>query len=135
MSVYIGDLISKVQVQDSTGLSPKTMAEILRVTARAMDELDKAFRIEPGNVHVLKELGDVSMQVNDLKKAQQMFRALLLQKLEDNGPVTKAQVFQSLGDVHLRLGETQKAVQMLERALQTDPSLETAKELLAKARG
>lgn len=41
MSVYIGDLISKVQVQDSTGLSPKTMAEILRVTARAMDERDE----------------------------------------------------------------------------------------------
>ena len=41
MSVYIGDLISKVQVQDSTRLSPKTMAEILRATARAMDERDE----------------------------------------------------------------------------------------------
>lgn len=103
-------------------------------TAKGMEELDKAFRIEPGNVHVLKELGDVSIQVNDLKKAQQMFRALLLQKLDDAGPVTKAQVFMSLGDVHLRLDEKQKAVQMLERAIQTDPNLEAAKELLARAK-
>ena len=103
-------------------------------TTRAMDELDKAFRIEPGNVHVLKELGDVSVQVGDLKKAQQMFRALLLQKLEGGGPITKAEVFLHLGDVHLRLGEKPKAIQMLERALQTDASLEKARELLAQAK-
>jgi tetratricopeptide (TPR) repeat protein len=101
---------------------------------RAMDELDKAFRIEPGNVFVLKELGDVSVKMGDLKRAQQMFRALLLQKLEDGGPITKAQVFMNLGDVHLRLGEKPKAVQMLERAIQTDSSLEHAKELLAQAK-
>lgn len=137
------EVLEKI-VQSYGGKRSKELAEIHRRlskaylsdgdTARAMDELDKAFRIEPGNVHVLKELGDVSMQVNDLKKAQQMFRALLLQKLEDSGPVTKAQVFMSLGDVHLRLGEKPKAVQMLERALQTDPNLEGAKDLLAQAK-
>jgi Tfp pilus assembly protein PilF len=63
-----------------------------------------------------------------------MFRALLLQKLDDGGPITKAEVFLNLGDVHLRLGEKQKAVQMLERAIQTDASLEKAKELLAQAK-
>ncbi|HVW24349.1 MAG TPA: tetratricopeptide repeat protein [Polyangiaceae bacterium] len=103
-------------------------------TTRAMEELDKAFRIEPGNVHVLRELGAVSIEVNDLKRAQQMFRALLLQKLDDGGPITKAEVFLNLGDVHLRLGEKQKAVQMLERAVQTDASLTKAKDLLAQAK-
>ena len=101
---------------------------------RSLDELDKAFRIEPGNVFVLKELGDVSVRAGDLKKAQQMFRALLLQKLEDGGPISKAQVFMNLGDVHLRLGEKPKAIQMLERAIQTDPALHQAKELLAQAK-
>ena len=127
------------------GKRSKELAEIHRRLARAyvsdgdqtraMDELDKAFRIEPGNVHVLKELGDVSVQVGDLKKAQQMFRALLLQKLDDAGPITKAEVFFSLGDVHLRLGEKQKAVQMLERALQTDASLERAKDSARSGEG
>jgi tetratricopeptide (TPR) repeat protein len=126
------------------GKRSKELAEIHRRLARAymsdgeaqraIDELDKAFRIEPGNVQVLKELGDVSVRLGDYKKAQQMFRALLLQKLEEGGPITKAEVFYNLGDVHLRLGEKQKAVQMLERALQTDASLERAKELLVQAK-
>ena len=137
------EVLEKI-VQSFGGKRSKELAEIHRRLAkaylsdgeqpRAMDELDKAFRIEPGNVHILKELGTVSVQVGDLKKAQQMFRALLLQKLDDSGPITKAEVFFSLGDVHLRLGEKQKAVQMLERALQTDASLERAKELLAQAK-
>jgi tetratricopeptide (TPR) repeat protein len=131
-------------VQSFGGKRSKELAEIHRRlskaylsngdTARATDELDKAFRIEPGNVHVLKELGEVSIQSGDLKKAQQMFRALLLQKLDDAGPITKAQVFQSLGDVHLRMGEKQKAAQMLERALATDATLDRARELLAQAK-
>src|SRR6185503_11812065 len=66
------------------GKRSKELAEIHRRLAkaylsdgeaqRAIDELDKAFRIEPGNVNVLKELGDASVKVGDLKKAQQMFR-------------------------------------------------------------
>jgi Tfp pilus assembly protein PilF len=137
-------LVLEKIVQSFGGKRSKELAEIHRRlskaylsdgdTARATDELDKAFRIEPGNVHVLKELGDVSIQAGDLKKAQQMFRALLLQKLEAGGPITKAQVFASLGDVHLRLGEKEKAAQMLERALATDASLERARQLLAEAK-
>jgi tetratricopeptide (TPR) repeat protein len=137
------EVLEKI-VQSFGGKRSKELAEIHRrlakayqsdgETTRAMDELDKAFRIEPGNVHVLRELGTVSIQVGDLKRAQQMFRALLLQKLEEGGPITKAEVFMNLGDVHLRLGEKQKAVQMLERALQTDASLAPAKDLLAQAK-
>jgi tetratricopeptide (TPR) repeat protein len=137
-------LVLEKIVQSFGGKRSKELAEIHRRlskaylsdgdTARATDELDKAFRIEPGNVHVLKELGDVSIQAGDLKKAQQMFRALLLQKLEAGGPITKAQVFASLGDVHLRLGEKEKAAQMLERALATDASLDRARQLLAEAK-
>jgi tetratricopeptide (TPR) repeat protein len=104
-------------------------------TARALEELDKAFRIEPGNIAVLKKLGEVALEANDLKKAQQMFRALLLQKLDDSSPITKAEVFMNLGEVHQRLGETPKAIQMLERAVQSDDSLEAAKARLAELKG
>jgi hypothetical protein len=60
-----------------------------------------------------------------------MFRALLLQKLDANSPISKAEVFMRLGEVHDKLGEKPKAIQMLERAIQTDPALEAAKEQLA----
>jgi tetratricopeptide (TPR) repeat protein len=102
---------------------------------RALGELDKAFRIEPGNVHVLKRLGEVALEVGDTKKAQQMFRALLLQRLDESSPITKAEVFLNLGEVHAQLGEKPKAIQMFERALQADASLERAKQRLAELRG
>lgn len=96
----------------------------------AITELDKAFRIEPGNMAVLKELGLLSFEVADYKKAQQMFRALLLQKFEGEGPITKAEVFFHLAEVHERMGEIPKAKQMAERAIQTDSELRKAQELL-----
>jgi lipopolysaccharide biosynthesis regulator YciM len=102
---------------------------------RAMQELDKAFRIEPGNVHVLKRLGEVALDLADTKKAQQMFRALLLQKLDADSPITKAEVFMRLGEVHEKMGEKAKAVQMLERAVQTDPELAAAREKLSALKG
>jgi tetratricopeptide (TPR) repeat protein len=131
-------------VESYGGKRSKELGEIHRRLARAyladgatergLEELDKAFRIEPGNVHVLKELGLASLEVGDLKRAQQMFRALLLQKLDDKGPITKAEVFMYLGDVHNRMGEKPKAIQMLERALQTDSSLAQAQALLEQVK-
>lgn len=104
-------------------------------SGKALEELDKAFRIEPGNVGVLKKLGEVAMEVEDYKKAQQMFRALLLQRLDANSPITKAEVFMRLGQVHAKLNEKPKAIQMLERAVQSDADLEEAKNLLAELKG
>jgi tetratricopeptide (TPR) repeat protein len=102
---------------------------------RALEELDKAFRIEPGNVQVLTLLGDVALQVGDLKKAQQMYRALLLQKLDENAsPIKKSMVFFRLGQIHEKLDEKPKAVQMYERAVQTD-GLEEARARLSELKG
>ncbi|MEY4548727.1 MAG: hypothetical protein RL685_4922, partial [Pseudomonadota bacterium] len=98
----------------------------------ALRELDQAFRIEPGNVSVLKELGELAFELEDMKKAQQMYRALLLQRLDGESPISKAEVFLALGRVHEKLGEKPKARQMWERALQTDASLGEAKRLLAE---
>ena len=84
---------------------------------------------------MLKKLGEVALEAGDLKKAQQMFRALLLQKLDATSPITKAEVFMNLGEVHHTLGEKPKAIQMLERAMQSDASLEQAKSRLAELKG
>lgn len=104
-------------------------------TARAVEELEKAFRIEPGNVTVLKDLGALSLEGGDLSRAQQMYRALLLQKLDKSSPIQKHEVFYSLALVHQRLDEKPKAVQMLERAVQAEPGFAEAEKLLAELRG
>jgi tetratricopeptide (TPR) repeat protein len=138
------EVLEKI-VQSFGNKRTKELAEIHRRLAgsyladgngqRALEELDKAFRIEPGNIGVLSALGDVAIQVGDFKKAQQMYRALLLQKLDDNGPIKKALVFVRLGDIHDKLGEKPKAIQMYERALQTDAKLDEAKSKLAALKG
>ncbi len=131
------EVLEKI-VESYGGKRSKELGEIHRRLAtahlsngdheKALGELDKAFRIEPGNINVLKQLGEVAIVSGDLKKAQQMFRALLLQRLDDRSPITKAEVFCKLGQIHQQLGEIPKAKQMFERALQTDSSLSAAKE-------
>jgi len=134
-----------LKIVDSYGTKrPKELGEIHRRLAKAyladgenqkaMDELDKAFRIEPGNVNVLTLLGQVALDIGDYKKAQQMFRALLLQKLDESGPLKKSEVFLRLGEVHEKVGELPKAIQMYERAIQTD-GLQAAKDRLAALKG
>jgi tetratricopeptide (TPR) repeat protein len=133
------EVLQKI-VDSYGGKRSKELAEIHRRLAnayladgestKALEELDKAFRIEPGNINVLALLGDVALRVQDFKKAQQMYRALLLQKLDEAGPIGKATVFLRLGDIHDHLGEKPKAIQMYERALQTDDKLQEARTKL-----
>ncbi len=142
-----GDAVSTLErvVASYGGRRSRELADVHRRLAaayraqheleRAVAELDKAFRIEPGNVSVLKALGELSLDVGDLKRAQQMFRALLLQKLDSDSPITKAEVYYYLGAVHHRMEERAKAVQMLERAVQTDPTLLVARDLLDELQG
>ncbi|HKQ71040.1 MAG TPA: tetratricopeptide repeat protein, partial [Polyangiaceae bacterium] len=99
---------------------------------RALAELDQAFKIDPGSVAVLRDLGTLSIEMGDLDRAQKTYRALLLQKLDQSSPITKGEVFFRLGEISSKQGDKAKAVQMLERALENDPGLATAKSLLAE---
>ncbi|MFO0554950.1 MAG: tetratricopeptide repeat protein [Polyangiaceae bacterium] len=108
---------------------------------KALSELDTAFKIDPGSIVVLRDLGTLSLELADadaankdayVDRAGKTFKALLLQRLDDNGPIGKAEVFYYLGDVAHRQNDDKKAIQMLERALDNDKNLAKAKDLLAK---
>jgi tetratricopeptide (TPR) repeat protein len=99
---------------------------------RALTELDAAFKIDPGSVATLRDLGLLTLEMGELDRAQKAFRALLLQKLEPPAPITKAEVFFRLGEISHKQGDKPKAVQMLERAVENDSGLTAAKELLAQ---
>jgi tetratricopeptide (TPR) repeat protein len=99
---------------------------------RALAELDHAFKIDPGSIAVLRDLGNLSIDLGDLDRAQKTYRALLLQKLDGGSPITKGEVFLRLGEISGKQGDKAKAVQMLERALENDPNLAPAKNLLAE---
>jgi tetratricopeptide (TPR) repeat protein len=102
---------------------------------KALIELDAAFKIDPGSVATLRDLGTLTLKMGDLERAQKTFRALLLQKLDPPAPITKAEVFFFLGDISHRQGDKPKAIQMLERAIENDTGLQKARDLLAQLKG
>ncbi len=97
----------------------------------AAAELEKAFRIEPGNVATLTSLGELSLDLGNLEQAQRMFRTLLLQK---DSPLTKAQVFYKLGFIEHSMGKKVEALRWLDKAIQADAELVEARELAAQLR-
>ncbi|MBI2392596.1 MAG: tetratricopeptide repeat protein [Deltaproteobacteria bacterium] len=98
----------------------------------ALQEFDLAFKIDPGNIIVLRDLGRLALDVGDLDRAQKTFRALLLQKLDPQSGITKGEVFFHLGEISEKQNDKAKAIQMYERAVETDASLAKAKERIAQ---
>jgi tetratricopeptide (TPR) repeat protein len=101
----------------------------------ALAQLDMAFKIDPGSVTVLKDLGVLAFETNDLDRAQKTFRALLLQRLEPNVGISKGEVFYYLGEISAKQGDKAKAVQMFERAIENDPALALARTKLSELKG
>ncbi len=99
---------------------------------RAREELEKAFRIEPGNIRVIARLAEVSLATGDAKRAQQLYSSLIIQlpKLDPSGPITKGEIYGRRGEASLLLGDRDKAKQDFERALQADSSLTWVREQL-----
>jgi golgin subfamily B member 1 len=98
----------------------------------ALAQLDMAFKIDPGSVTVLRDLGVLAFETNDLDRAQKTFRALLLQRLDNNAGISKGEVFYYLGEISAKQGDKTKAVQMFERAIENDPALERARAKLTE---
>jgi tetratricopeptide (TPR) repeat protein len=101
----------------------------------ALAQLDMAFKIDPGSISVLKDLGVLALEANDLERAQKTFKALLLQRLDPQSGISKGEVFYYLGEISAKLGDKAKAVQMLERAIENEPSLARAKAKLSELKG
>ncbi len=101
----------------------------------ALAQLDMAFKIDPGSVGVLRDLGVLAFETNDLDRAQKTFRALLLQRLDPNSGISKGEVFYYLGEISAKQGDRAKAVQMFERAIENDPALDRARVKLTELKG
>jgi tetratricopeptide (TPR) repeat protein len=101
----------------------------------ALAQLDMAFKIDPGSISVLKDLGVLALETNDLERAQKTFKALLLQRLDPQAGISKGEVFCYLGEISAKQGDKAKAVQMLERAIENEPSLARAKAKLRELKG
>jgi len=110
---------------------------------KALADLEIAFKIDPGSIAILRDLGVLSVEIGEatedkaardahFERAQKTFRALLLQKLDENSPISKAETFYYIGRILHVQGDDKKAIQQLDRAIDADKTFAPAKELLAK---
>jgi tetratricopeptide (TPR) repeat protein len=100
-------------------------------TELALRQLDTALTMDPGAVGVLKDLGVLALETNDLARAQRTFRTLLL-RLESNAGISKGQVFYYLCEISAKQGNKAEATQMFERAVESDPGLVGARAKLSE---
>ncbi|TAK30476.1 MAG: tetratricopeptide repeat protein [Myxococcaceae bacterium] len=100
----------------------------------ALSLYDAAFKIDLTSVPILRDLGLLCLETGDLDRAQKTFRALLLQRLDPNVGLTKADVYAYLGETLSLQGDKPKAIGMLERALESDRQHPRATTLLAQLR-
>ncbi|MET0285281.1 MAG: tetratricopeptide repeat protein [Polyangiales bacterium] len=99
---------------------------------KALVELEAAYKVDLTNVGVLADLGMLAYEQGDLERAQKTFRGLLLQKLDRDAPITKADVYFFLGEISRQQGDKPKAISMLERALAEQSSHQRARALLTQ---
>jgi tetratricopeptide (TPR) repeat protein len=99
---------------------------------KALAELDAAYKVDLTNVGVLADLGMLAYEQGDLERAQKTFRGLLLQKLDRDAPISKADVYFYLGEISRQQGDKPKAISMLERALAEQSSHPRARALLTQ---
>lgn len=104
-------------------------------TAAALAAYDSAFKMDLTNIDVLRDLGKLTLKTGDLARAQKTFRALLLQKLDGNSGISKADVYFYLGDISAKEGDPKKAISMLDRALAEQADHSEAATLLASLKG
>lgn len=101
-------------------------------TAGAVAAYEEAFRVNPTDVPTMAGLGRLAMAQRDWEKARRVYRSLVLQNLDADAGLTKADVYYALGVIHVELNEAPKAKGMFQRGLEMDPKDERLKAALAK---
>lgn len=94
----------------------------------AMMWLSSAIDLDPQNGLAAAELANLALEYGDLDLATKALRAVTM--LKSPGPLPRAIAYQRLGEIAHHQGDTRKAVLLLKRAVDDDPSLETARQLL-----
>ncbi|HTJ43734.1 MAG TPA: tetratricopeptide repeat protein [Kofleriaceae bacterium] len=98
----------------------------------ALAAYEEAFRVNPTDVPTMAGLGRIYMGQRDWEKARRVYRSLVLQNIDPEAGVTKADVYFALGVIHVELGEAPKAKGMFQRGLELEPGNDKLKQALAQ---
>ena len=76
-------------------------------------------------------LGRLYFSSGDWEKARKIYQSLVLQNIDNDVGMTKAEVYWALGKIHLKLGQPPKARSMFQRGLEIEPHNPKLKEALS----
>lgn len=104
------------------------VAEILGDRTAELQHLTTALDMDAQNGVVASELAYRAMELGNLDVAQRALRAVTM--LKQPAPLPKALAYQHLGEIARQQGDVKRAMMLVKRAIDDDPTLESAKQLL-----
>ncbi len=137
--------VLKEQVERYAGRRPKERAVVHLALARAhlelsdkrqaLEELQTANRIDPAHPAILGQLARLSLDLDELERAEQTYRALLLvlgRHVDGEAP-SRAEALLDLSEIAQRRQDAQRAAESVESAFEA--ALEAPQEHAALERG
>jgi len=97
----------------------------------ALAAYEEALRVNPTDVNTMTGLGRLYFAAQDWEKARKIYQSLVLQNIDAEAGVTKAEVYWALGKIHLQLGQPPKAKSMFQRGLEIEPQNAKLREALS----
>jgi tetratricopeptide (TPR) repeat protein len=97
----------------------------------ALAAYEEALRVNPTDVTTMTGLGRLYFAGEDWEKARKIYQSLVLQNIDVEAGVTKAEVYWALGKIHLKLGQPPKARSMFQRGLEIEPHNSKLREALS----
>ncbi len=104
------------------------LAEYAGDRAGELQHLTTALDMDAQNGAVASELAYLAMELQSWDVAQRALRQITMLKVP--APLPKALAYQHLGEIARHQGDTKRAMMLLKRAIDDDPSLESARALL-----
>ncbi len=95
-----------------------------------VQSLTTALDMDPQNGVAASELAVAAMEVGQWDVASRALRAITM--LKSDAPMPKAIAYQHLGEIAHQQGDQKRAVVMLKRAVDEDPGLQEARDLLQR---
>ncbi len=97
----------------------------------ALAAYEEALRVNPTDVTTMSGLGRLYFDAQEWEKARKIYQSLVLQNIDADAGVTKADVYWSLGTIYQRLDQAPKAKSMFQRGLEVEPGNAKLKDALA----
>lgn len=106
------------------------IAEVQGDNHAELQHLTTALDMDPQSGGVASELAQRAIELQSLDLAQRALRVITM--LKEPAPLPKALAYQHLGEIARQQGDGKRAMMMLKRAIDDDPTLQSARDLLQK---